>query len=465
MSITLEGGELKQLDANLIPLVPPVTEGRMVGHVYDAGTSEGVPSARIYIDGVFDTDAEVNGSYKTNYMSLGLHTIRVEASNYQTGEFEVELDREELLIDFELLPLPAGDGWTEGTVVDEVVAIPSLATVGEEVNIKVSGVFPRSPSEGWDVYGTIYINGVPMVKEWFTHSVSFTANFYFTPTSPGFYTAVALDKSATFEVIPVVTGTFYSPFGCVRRPGCIEMVNHIPTAWYPETAVVTEWHTEYLDYGSFRWEVIVPDKWTGCSPYCESETELAEAIVLGHGGVVWGPNWELLPNAGYSTHCRVSSRFRMVHSRVCLKCHICFNRYVCGGAETDHLTVARLFLSHIKDAHSRLPLTKPPAGVHISDAPTGGHYRVRIPEISYTQTPPYGGYRTYPIPAFTEKLLVIEKEVGWPGYSHWELVTEITTSMGWGDILDISYATHHATKKTWLEILLEVGCQDAEEYV
>lgn len=371
--------------------------GRLSGHIRDANTGGAIPNAKIYIDGVFDTQSASNGFYQTSYMNYGHHIITISADDYQTADFEFDLRTPGPVIDFELLPLPPGGEWPIDVFVEDISLGPSsIVTLGDELEIILDirvGTGPATQTYDYPFTAIVKIDGETLTQEHTTrvkagYVTLDTIRFFYATTRVGTFTIVAKDKSTTFEVRQVQTGTWYSPFGCIRSPVCtkasltdgrvVTYPLHDPTfftydtggpgiseplEWSPSGAVVTRWHQEAYDFWG-DWEqhlrVAIPDEWTGCPPYWETKTELAHAMA---DRGAWFNT--IIANVG-SQNCVkqvifYGSWYGGAHN-VWIYCPYCrekINQYLGDQVAADHFALICDLLDHIEQSHPEHPLSEP----------------------------------------------------------------------------------------------------------
>jgi hypothetical protein len=126
-------------------------------------------------------------------------------------------------LDVQLIPI-AGipTEWTEGVVVREIKVEPSLAYIGETVNIKVYVEYPWPEFEGVHINGEIMVDG--QIMKGSIDAPETIMRFEYPATLIGNYTVRAQDKSAHFQVEQSTQGTYYSPWGNKRYPIFTEMI-------------------------------------------------------------------------------------------------------------------------------------------------------------------------------------------------------------------------------------------------
>ena len=310
---------------------PPPGEdyGRVQGYIIDEETGAKIANAEVLVDDEFDCYSDYHGLYRTSYMQFGTHMITVKANNYQTATFTITLEQSLLDADIALLPVPeTPTEWTEGVEIISITVKPSLAYVGETVEIDVYIQYPHPLELPADIYGTILVNGQSITGQWTISFRNPTLRFQYTAASPGDFTVTALDKSANFKVQQAVSATYYSPFGGVRMPACIQVTipnvepfdiyqqkfeggdylvdgfsdlkvynvpqlieglkNAYPSKWDPSDAVVNDWVTQYRTwYGTWfspsGAALLVMATDYDCREWWDSKDELAKMIATGLG--------------------------------------------------------------------------------------------------------------------------------------------------------------------------------------
>lgn len=220
MSIILEEGKLKQLDVSLTPSGAPIAD-YIRGYVKDASTSVGIPNATINLDGAFASYTEGPGPsigyYLIREVPYGTHAIIISANNYQSATFEINVEEQYQWIDFELEPIAPVEGWPADISIVSVTADPAQITIGDEIKIHVNVDYPYPKPLPYTFSGTIVVDGQSYTEEITIQWRNPRVTFVFTPTEVGTFTAVARNKTATFEVLPVIAGQFYSPFYGEKR--------------------------------------------------------------------------------------------------------------------------------------------------------------------------------------------------------------------------------------------------------
>jgi len=197
------------------PEPPPEGTGRVQGYVVDAGTSIAIPLAKIHVDGKPSATADMTGGFRTSYMDYGSHTLTIYADGYQSTDFEVLLEESLLQLNFPVEPTEEMPGFPNDIAVTGIVVQPESARLGETVAILVHLLGPYPDTYPRTVTGTIYVNGGQLTQTIEMRFRNPAMSFLYTPTAAGTYTARAKDRSATFEVLADIIGTFYDPFGCV----------------------------------------------------------------------------------------------------------------------------------------------------------------------------------------------------------------------------------------------------------
>lgn len=385
------------------PPPPPGDVGLLQGHILDSTTSErlaeGSVSITIDSEQSIHNDLDSSGGYRTPYLAFGTHHFSVMANNYETGEFDIEITETFAELDLLLDPLPpAPTDWSEGVEVREI-HVESPIYVGETLTIGVSIVYPHPLPLPADIYGSILVDGIELSGQWTIDIRNPRLYFEHTPTSPGTYTIRAQDKSATFEVLALVTATYYNPFGGTRFPICTELT--VPTAdgdvvfsrgenqfdiinpsqavidalpqaypsqWSPAEATVRQWEK----YISSQWRVSIMPTDYDCPEYWDSKAELA-SVIAKREMQVWIP-WDWLNQfgdrikltAGWRDWVVAPNFYSICGGGYCsryIDCPVCGERvfYETGiqGSATDREKGARVLLEHIETEHPNHPLTEP----------------------------------------------------------------------------------------------------------
>lgn len=385
--------------------------GRFQGYVLHAETGSKISSARIYVDGVFHAySVAPHGNYQTDYVPWGSHTIKVEADNYETAEFPVTLEESLMNVDLEMLPLEeAPTEWTEGIEVRKITVEPSIAYVGETIEIKVYINYPYPlPPLPVNIYGSVLVNGTQLTGCWTLDSYGTVFRFQYSTTHIGEFVASAADKSAHFTVLTDIPATYYSPFGGVRMPKCTKIEGGQPVEWNPTDAVVTDWVTFSQWFGT----AVLALEYT-CKEYWDSKDELATMI----GGRSFGVSIPSEFHVLYGTTCKTcggtgqvicTREMRHCRSGEMTKCRECNGMgkmlkvdltrgirdwvksmkiwSICGGgycrlrircphcdriiegpsrirgSASDRPGLVRKLLQHIEERHSNYPLTEPAYG-------------------------------------------------------------------------------------------------------
>jgi len=202
---------------------PPPGYGKIWGYIKDSQTGGRIDSARVYLDSTLESTSGINGEYGTGYYPFGEHCLTVEADNYETMTTTILIEEESAKVEIVLDRLEeAPTQWTEGVVVREIKVEPTLAYVGETVNIKVYVEYPWPEFEGVHIDGEILIDG--QVLKGSIDAPETIMRFQYLATLPGNYTILAQDKSAHFQVQQGGQGTYYSPWGNERYPIGTEMI-------------------------------------------------------------------------------------------------------------------------------------------------------------------------------------------------------------------------------------------------
>lgn len=277
------------------PGTPPPSFGRIAGRVLDDTTGQGIPDAVIYVDSRYDGVSYSGGSFQTNYYGFGTYTVTVGASNYQTAQFDITIDTEEVAVDFQLSPVPASGGWSEGVTIRSIEIEPYLLYLGSPVKITVYVDFPLPVPE--TIHATISIDGTELSGDFPTMYAR--VGFEYTPITTGIFTVVAKDKSANFEVLPSVTSTYYMPWGGVRMPVCTKWDGEKCVSWDPVDAIVSGYVIAEYWYD----QLIAMATDYSCKEYWDTKDELTSVIAKGLGKPVWQPpdEWVL----EYGTTCPV----------------------------------------------------------------------------------------------------------------------------------------------------------------
>lgn len=261
-------------------------------------------------------------------------------------------------------PPPQEDGWTEGIVVREIIITPSIAYVGEVVNIDVAIGYQYPLPLPADVSGKVTVNGTELTNEWTITFRNPRLRFKYTATAAGEYTVTAKDKMATLTVLADPTSTYYMPWGGVRMPACIQVTipnvepfefwgekfeggdylvdgfsdlkvynvpqlieglkNAYPSKWDPPGAIVNNWVTQYRTwYGGYAWPpgaglVVMATEYT-CQEHWNSKEELTKILARAIGGVylVTPIEWVL----EYGTTCPTCGGTGIVSGRRCWACY------------------------------------------------------------------------------------------------------------------------------------------------
>jgi len=213
--------------------------GCLQGYVLNQETGAKVPhgNAQITIDGtqaIYNIVDELGG-YRTPYLLHGMHHFTVEANNFVTGEFDIEITKPVSNFSFELEPLPPGPPgeWSEGVEVQSVSVEPVVAYPGETVNINAYiqyGIHdPDKYPTPATICGTVKVNGQELRDEFDIDFRNPTLRFSYMASQIGEFTAIAQDKSAKFTVVKKPVATYYFPYGGERIPRCVQFV--IPDGW------------------------------------------------------------------------------------------------------------------------------------------------------------------------------------------------------------------------------------------
>lgn len=399
---------------------PPPGYGRVQGYVLDEETGAKIANAEISVGDIFHCYSDYHGLYRTEYVQFGTHVITVKADNYQTATFPVTLESSLMNQDLPLLPLSeAPTEWTEGVIVQKIEVSPSTAYVGETINIDVYIQYPYPLEVPADIYGTVLVNGESIRGEWTITFRNPTLRFQYTAISPGDFIVRAQDKSASFTVIQDIPATYYSPFGGVRMPACIQVTipdvepfdiygqkfeggdylvdgfsdlkvynvpqlidglqKAYPSNWNPPDAVVRNWVTKYRTwYGTWFSPsgagLLVMATDYDCREYWDSKEELAEMIARGLGGmgIAIPDEWKLQ----YGTRVDLLRGLRdcVYPIRYYSLCGggSCMPRLYCPYCDKgfdgpshvrarpwDKESFVRSFLTHIETKHPNHPLTEP----------------------------------------------------------------------------------------------------------
>jgi len=231
--------------------------GCLQGYVLGKDTGAKVPhgNAQITIDGtqsIYNIVDELGG-YRTPYLPHGIHHFTVEANNFVTGEFDIEISQPVSSYNFELEPLPTVPGeWSDGVEVQHVFVEPSAAYLGETVNINVYiqyGIHdPNKYPTPATIFGTVKVDGQELRAEFDIDIRNPTLRFPYTASQLGEFTAITQGKSAKFTVTMNPVGTYYLPFGGVRVPRCTGFVIPAGSHLFPEEDFV---YPESLQLGDF----------------------------------------------------------------------------------------------------------------------------------------------------------------------------------------------------------------------
>jgi len=196
--------------------------GKIWGYIKDSLTGGRISGARVYIDDALEFTSGINGEYSTGYYLFGEHCLVVEADNYETMTTTIIIADESAKVEILLNPLTeAPTQWTEDVLIRVIKVEPTLAYVGETVEIKVYVEYPWPEFEGRHIDGEILIDG--QLLKGAIDAPETIMRFEYPATLPGNYTIMAQDKSAHFQVEQTVHGTYYCPWGNKRYPICTEV--------------------------------------------------------------------------------------------------------------------------------------------------------------------------------------------------------------------------------------------------
>jgi hypothetical protein len=239
--------------------VPPGEDyGRARGYVLDAETNDKIINAIIYLDGVFQGYSNTEGTYLTDYILFGVHTLTVEANNYQKTDFPFTINESLMRLDLALPHInEAPTEWTEGVEVVKITAEPIIVSVGDIVHIGVYIRYPDPLPLPVDIHGSVLVNGTLLSGDWTLEFRNPTLALQYQTVQAGEFVVQAQDKSASFSVVPTVSGHYYSPFGKLV-PWCTEItipdvppfVNWISGIDHPggdlKWPMVRGWHNTFL---------------------------------------------------------------------------------------------------------------------------------------------------------------------------------------------------------------------------
>lgn len=228
------------------PEPPPEGTGRVQGYVIDSATQQVVPQAEIYVDGQPNTTADLTGGFRTSYMDYGPHTLTIYGDGYETADFQIMLEQSLLELNFALDPIGEIPGFPDDVDVTDIRIQPPTARLGETVNIGVYLLIPYPTPIPETVTGTITVDGTQLTKTIDTRGIRNPGMwFQYTPPTAGTYKVIAKGKSATFEVLEDVVGTFFCPFGCVAptEDGAWNSKQDLMGSWI--TLDEPRWYPEY----------------------------------------------------------------------------------------------------------------------------------------------------------------------------------------------------------------------------
>lgn len=401
------------------PEPPPEGTGRVQGYVIDAATDQAVPEAAIYVDGEPNTTGDTTGGFRTSYIDYGAHTLTIYGDGYKTASFEIMLEQSLLEGVFHLEPLEEIPGFPEDIQVTSIRIWPPYPRLGEMVTIGVYLLIPYPTPIPDTITGTISVNGVQLTETIETRGVRNTSiSFQYTPPAAGTYTVLAKDRSATFEVLADVVGTFYCPFGCVA-----------PTedgAWGSKFALLGSWIA--LDEGWY--------------PEYPAGENCMITLGIGTGGT---------GATGY------------IGSTACPFCHENFRVARTPGDHSFAWIVTEMLFDHINRAHPEVQWSRPPAWLQWVETGfdifcIGGHcdYDIFIDGSKVWHYPSVNRRIATPnlVLAPGEHTVKVEGLALSEGYPYrWVILEHTITIDNDGDRLRLNMATGETTLTTWESLL------------
>lgn len=396
------------------PEPPPEGTGRVQGYVIDSTTQEIVPEAAIYVDGEPSATADLIGGFRTSYMDYGPHILTIYGDGYETGTFEIMLEQSLFEDLFRLVPMPEIPGFPDDIAVTSIRIWPPTARLGETVAI---GVYLLGPYP--DVYPRTVTGTITVDRQQLTETIEMrfrnpAMSFQYTPPAAGTYMVRAKNKSATFEVLADVVGTFYCPFGCVA-----------PTedgAWGSKWQLLGSWITLdeprwYPDYPAGENCMVIPRFYGGGSG------------ATGYEGTVY--------------------------------CPICREAMRTGRTPGDHSYMwglAEMLFHHIDQTHPEVQWDKPPAwleltGFDIFCTPKPWHPTCDFDVWIDGEKRLHNGVIPLVV-ALGQHSLRVEGLALSEGYPY-RLVTfeHNFTIENWGDRLTLNVETGETTLTTWEDLL------------
>jgi hypothetical protein len=306
-----------------VPPEPPPGEdyGRAQGYVLDAETSEKIIFAKISLDGVFQRYSDNEGTYYTDWVLFGPHTITVETDNYPTTDFPFTLNETHTRIDLAVPHWPeVPTEWTEGVEITKIEVNPAIIYLGQTINIGISIKYPYPLPLPADIHGSVLVDGTKLSGDWTIDFRNPTLPLHYTPTTTGEFLVRAQDKAAKFTVLQDINAPYYCPFGGTKFPVCTKLIfpdiapfvygnqshpggdfilnsnnsifghNHkiviaklleklseaYPSEWKPSNSSISKWKI-YTTTSTFSAFVILPLEYT-CDSYWNSKSELAEML-------------------------------------------------------------------------------------------------------------------------------------------------------------------------------------------
>jgi hypothetical protein len=405
----------------------PEEAGIIQGYVVDGETGEHIPSAAIYLDGKFALYSWTSdvGGYRIGNIPYGTHTVTVEANNYQTTDFEILVDQPIQSKILKMPPLPPGPPgeWSDGVVVQKISAEPSLAYLGETINLDVYIQYgignPSQYPTPATIFGTVKVNGQKIREEFYIDYRNPTLRFQHEATQIGEFTAIAQDKSTKFTVVESPIAQYYPPHGGNRFPVCTELTipgigtltpkdwwgieragwgntfrtqnrelidllsKAYPSAWNPSDVIVRKWEmlipptNPYAPYEQqYGQQIFIIPTDYDCPQYWPSKEELAGAIAetktaipelpygLADQFEVWmaqfGPRNSLFVGYRDWVGTTYTSSGFQGHVDAKLHCPYCSGGITWGNhSPIPALDMARQLLEHIEAEHPEHPLTQP----------------------------------------------------------------------------------------------------------
>lgn len=191
--------------------------GILQGFALDKKIGEAIAGAKVYVNDVFYRETASNGGYSMNLL-YGTYDIRVVANNYQDGEFQVVIDSDIEIMDFELERITPQEPWVacgdNGCADVDITAIYIHAggsttneiIIGDSVSIYVQTAVPYPVSAGnYCFMAKVTVNGSTTLldeERCYYHAGNPSILIEWTPPEVGSYVIQAADKSATLVVNP-----------------------------------------------------------------------------------------------------------------------------------------------------------------------------------------------------------------------------------------------------------------------